>query len=190
VSADFADRYVTLPDPLAAFDEAYYEMTGLLFASMKHPGTPLGSWSFDRLREHVVQLCDEYAAVAEGVVDEVPDRGNDFVVAFAESARRARHAFYAPDYLHGRRDTPIGLMPGSATVQHVVNELVSHAWDIAHAIGGKVRVPDDIIDRCRLSWQVYFETFGRPGFNFEPEKPAPEDGSAADRLAAYLGRTV
>jgi uncharacterized protein (TIGR03086 family) len=187
---DFADRYVTLPDPLDAYDEAIYEVTGLLFGAMNHPGAPTGSWSFDDLRQHVVQLCDQYAALAEGVAEPPPDRGTDYVLAFGDAARRARHAFRQPDYLYAREETPIGLMPGSATVQHVVNELVVHAWDIAHAIGREVRVPDDIIDRCRLSWQVYFETYGRPEFNFDPEKPAPPDASAADRLAAYLGRTV
>jgi len=188
--SDFADRYVTLPDPVDAFDEAYYDITGLMFASMNHPGAPMGSWSFDRLREHIVQVCDEYAALAEGVVEPVPDRGTDYVQAFSDAARRARHAFLQPDYLHAREETPIGLMPGSATVQHVVNELVSHGWDLAHAMGTQIRVPDDIIDRCRMSWEVFFETFGRPAFNFDPEQPAPPGACAADRLAAYLGRPI
>jgi uncharacterized protein (TIGR03086 family) len=181
---DFATRYVTLPDPLGAFDDVYYEVTGLLFAAGQHPEAP------DWLLSHVVELCDEYAAVAEGSPEPPPDRGADHVAAFAEAGRRARHAFREEDYLESDHLTPIGILPGSVTVQHVVNELVAHAWDIAHAIGAELHLPDELFDRVQESWQVFFETFGRPELNFEPEQLAPEDASAADRLAAYLGRTV
>jgi len=182
--SDFATRYVTLPDLLEAYDDAYYEVTRLLFEAGRHPEPP--QW----LLSHVVDLCDEYAALAEGSSEPPPDRGTDYVAAFAEAGRRARHAFGQDGYIQTDHLTPIGIMPGSATVQHVVNELVSHAWDIAHAIGAQVQLPDELCDRVRESWQVYFDSYGRPEINFEPEQPAPEEAGAADRLAAYLGRTV
>jgi uncharacterized protein (TIGR03086 family) len=182
--SDFAARYLTLPDPLGAFDDIYYELTGLLFKASRRLDPP--EW----LLSHVVELCDEYAAVAEGSSGPQPDRGPDHVAGFADAARRARHAFSADGYLESDHLTPIGIVPGAMTVQHVVNELVSHAWDIAHAIDTELHLPDELFDQVRESWRAFFETYGRPEINFEPEQPAPADASAGDRLAAYIGRTV
>lgn len=178
--SDFASRYVTLSDPLHAFDDAYYEVTRLL-ATVLDP---------DWVCSHVAALCDEYAAIAEASSEPAPERGSDHVVAFAEAGRRARHAFYQEDFLETELLTPLGIMPGAVVVQHVVNELVSHAWDIAHAIGADLTLDDDLLERVQLSWRVFFETHGRPSHNFEPERPAPPGASSADRLAAFLGRPI
>lgn len=182
--SDFVARYVTLSDPLEAYDNAYYAVTGLLYAASQKADPP--GW----LLSHVVDLCDEYAALAEGSIAPAPDRGTDVVMAFAEAGRRARHAFRSEGYLNREELTPIGIMPGSVVVQHVVNELVSHAWDIADAVGADLQLPDELYDQVRASWQVFFEAYGRPETNFALEQTAPADASAADRLAAYLGRTV
>ncbi|WP_020574255.1 TIGR03086 family metal-binding protein [Actinopolymorpha alba] len=203
---DFATAFVTIDDPFAAFDLAVEEVATLFAvadssAATNHTVVPLDDWSSELLRHHVVSLLEEYAAVAEGkpergptppqadgrpIAEDLPHRASDFLAA----AAHARQALCRPEVLAGTRDTQIGPQPGAAVLQHVLNELISHAWDLARSLGRKVTLPDELVEQCQASWRAFFDAFGRPSVNFQPEQPTPADASAADRLAAYLGRRV
>lgn len=194
---DFADRFVTIDAPLTAFDLVTAEVTTLLAVADNAGGgaVPLDGWSAVRLRQHFVETLAEYTAAVEGapprppgspVPTDLPHRAADFRAA----AARARDAFARPGALTAVWRTQIGPQPGAAVLQHVLNELISHAWDLARSVDRTVALPDALVGQCQASWRAFFETFGRPEVNFGPERAAPAGASAADRLAAYLGRTV
>ncbi len=196
---DFADRYVTIDDPIPAFDQVVEAVAALLAAadeaSAPNAAMPL-DWSFDRLRYHFVETLERYTAVADGgpepaegspVTDHPPHSATDFLAA----ATRARRAFSRPDVINGVLHTQIGPQAGRVVFQHVLNELViSHAWDLARALDRQVMLPHALVEQCQASWRQFFSEFGRPAVNVEPECPVPANASATDRLAAYLGRPV
>lgn len=195
--ADFADTYVTEPDPMAAYDRVV-ENVGTLIASVKpeqmDDPTPCGDWDVRRLVAHLADTTDIYATLATtgDMPEEIPTY-EDPVAAFPIQAARTREAFSAPGYLDEVRPTPIGPQPGKVAVQHVVNELLAHGWDLAKAIGASTDLVPDIARRSLESWKAFFDAYPRAmmeaNFDGERETTAAE-GTDADRVAGYLGRGV
>ncbi len=76
-------------------------------------------------------------------------------------------------------------------VQQAIIELLAHGWDLAKATGQPTNLVPDVAEHTLSVVQVWYRDQPRtPGNAFAPEQPLPEVASAADRLAAYLGRTV
>ncbi|MGE5827046.1 MAG: TIGR03086 family metal-binding protein [Micromonosporaceae bacterium] len=193
---DFTDRYATLTDPLAAYDTVV-EAVGRLVAAVSpdqlDDRTPCSSWSVRELANHLVETLNRYGALAaRGVTPGEQRVYDDPVTAFPAVAATTRAAFAAPGYLDTVAPTPIGPQPGRSVVQHVVSELTVHGWDLAGATGQAVDIPTDIVEAVLRAWQALFADWDRAQMsgNFAPEQPAPANGTALDRLAAYLGRSV
>ncbi|MEV0460749.1 TIGR03086 family metal-binding protein [Catellatospora methionotrophica] len=188
------DGYLTLDDPTAAYDTIVDEVGGLMATvtpqRMDDP-TPCADWTVRQLLRHLAFINDRYATLAEGgpLLEEHPDYA-DPVAAFGEHAVRARAAFRRPGYLTEVGPTPIGPQPGEVTVQHVVNELTTHGWDLARALGADTDLVPDLARRVRASWASYLDGQPRDGGPFGPELPAPAGATEAERLAAYLGRAA
>ncbi|GIG65757.1 TIGR03086 family metal-binding protein [Phytomonospora endophytica] len=192
--ADFADRYVTEPDPMAAYERLVDTVEALLASvrpeQMDDP-TPCGDWDVRRVIAHLADTTDVYATLAStGEIPEDTPTYEDPIAAFPIQAARAREAFNAPGYLTEVRPTPIGPQPGSVAVQHVVNELLTHSWDLAKGLGTSTDLVPDIATRSLESWKVFFADYPREamGFNFDEEHETAEGMTEADRVAAYLGR--
>ena len=76
-------------------------------------------------------------------------------------------------------------------VQQLIIELLSHGWDLAKATGqGTDLAPDVAEDTLAVVRSWYRDQPRGPGNAFGPEQPVAVGASAADRLAAYLGRVV
>jgi len=118
-------------------------------------------------------------------------RYDDPTAAFLAVAARTRTAFAAPGYLDTVADTPIGRQPGRTVVQHVVNELIAHGWDLARGTGQDTDFVPHIATEVLASWRAFFAEWDRAANpNFTAERVAPGGASSADRVAAYLGRVV
>ena len=161
--------------------------------------TPCPGWNVRALIAHLIEVNREYAAVASG--DPVPDHGvdptgsrtagGDLAEAFRRSGERARTIFAQPGLVDRRFAFPWGEEPGGKIVRHVANELLIHGWDLATATGQPRDFPPDLAEASLASWRAWFAEFPRDAQgNFGPERPAPADAPAADRLAAFLGRDV
>jgi uncharacterized protein (TIGR03086 family) len=194
--SDFVERYVTLADPLAAYDEvvaAVGELARGTRIDQYALPTPCEGWTVHKILDHLVETLDVYGDLARGVqpTEGEERRYDDPADAFAIMAARTRSAFAAPDYLELAADTPIGPQPGKAVVQHVVNELTAHGWDLARATGRSTDLVPDIAADVLASWQAFLGTWDRTGNpNFAAERTPPDDATAADRVAAFLGRAV
>jgi uncharacterized protein (TIGR03086 family) len=124
-----------------------------------------------------------------GETKATPTEMVDLVKAHAESASRAQATFSAPDGLTRIYDIRIGPVPGSAFIGLRTTDAIVHAWDLAKATGQTTDVDPEVagamleMSRQRISPEL--RGAGRP---FGEEQPAPDAGSAADQLAAFLGR--
>lgn len=194
--SDFVARYVTLADPLAAYDEVVAAVEKVVArTSVDHFAlpTPCEGWTVHKILDHLVETMDMYGDLARGVlpIEGEERRYDDPVAAFPVMAARTRAAFAAPEFLDTIADTPIGPQPGRAVVQHVVNELTTHGWDLARATGRSTDLVPHIATDVLSSWQAFLGTWDRTGNpNFAAERAAPDGATAADRVAAYLGRAV
>ncbi|MEV6826705.1 TIGR03086 family metal-binding protein [Amycolatopsis sp. NPDC051102] len=109
--------------------------------------------------------------------------------AFAASVAAARAVLAAPGLFSRQVTTPLGEVPGVFLVHMRVNEYVVHGWDIADATGASTDLVPELAERALEQWRARFGTAPRQvGGPFGPEVDAPPDATAADRLAAFLGR--
>jgi uncharacterized protein (TIGR03086 family) len=194
---DFVASYVTLDDPLRAYDdvtEAVRQVVARTVPEQFIRPTPCAEWTVLDILNHLVETLDRYGALARGVqpVEGEVITYEDPVGMYAAMAASTRAAFAAPGYLDTVAHTPIGPQPGRVPVQHVVNELIVHGWDLARGTGQPTDIAPGWADASLRSWAAFFAAYPREHipFNFDPERVAAMDASAADRLAAYLGRAV
>lgn len=154
--------------------------------------TPCDEWDVRALLSHLVLGNRRFAAQIEG--DEPPDPsrdplGRDHVKAFRASAEICEAAFRADGALERTYQAGIGEVDGTTFAMLRVVEAVVHGWDLAKATGQDTAFDPEVAEpalrftRGRLEGQPRPPTFG-------PEQPTPPDSTPADRLAAYLGRTV
>jgi len=195
--SDFADRYVTLTDPLRAYDDVVEAVR--LLAERTSPAqyaapTPCSAWTVLDVLNHLVETLDRYGALARGVP---PVEGEVCVYEnpiemFPAMAASTRAAFAVRGYLDEVAPTPIGEQPGRSVVQHVVNELIVHGWDLARGTGQGSDIAPAWAGPALRSWEAFFAEYPREGltFNFGAEQLPPGDASPTDRVAAYLGREV
>lgn len=197
--SDFVTAYVTEPDLLAAHARLTAEAGALIEAtpvSAYGDPTPCGDWDVRRVICHLAEVNEVWGRfAATGDEGEVDPNYPDPVAAFHEWSAYAARAVAAPGYLDEVRPTPIGEQPGRVLVQHLVNELIAHAWDLARATGASTDLSPDIAERSEASWRAFFAAYPREEMsNFGPETTgggrAAADWTSADRMAAHLGRAV
>jgi uncharacterized protein (TIGR03086 family) len=86
--------------------------------------------------------------------------------------------------------TPMGERPGAVLVQLRVAELLVHGWDLARATGQDTDLDPELAEVVRTAWTTQLGDRPRTLLPFDEPQPVPDDAPAADRLAAYLGRSV
>ena len=182
---------------LDAFTRVIAEVEALVRAV--EPGqlsapTPCSEFQVRALINHLIFENLAHAALADGTAIPAPDRstdyvGDDHVAAYRDSARAVRAAFARPGMVT-QRYGPMEA-PGSMLVQQLIIELLSHGWDLARATGWGTNLAPDVAEDALVVVRSWYRGQPRgPGNAFGPEQRAPAGASAADRLAAYLGRTV
>jgi uncharacterized protein (TIGR03086 family) len=123
-----------------------------------------------------------------------PDRQADHlgaqpVAAFDAALDDLRAALSEPGVLEKTYPTPLGEQPGSFLVTMRVNELVVHSWDIAAATGQSTDIAPELAAGALAAWRARLGDGQRPpGMPFDEPQPVPAGATAADALAAYLGR--
>ncbi|MFF4778500.1 TIGR03086 family metal-binding protein [Microtetraspora fusca] len=152
--------------------------------------TPCGDWDVRALLDHLVWENLLWTGLAEGTPrsDFAADHlGADHVAAFRTAARATLAGFRRPGML--RRQ--YGPAPGWRLVEQVTIEMLVHGWDLARAIGRPTDLAPDAAEAIMpVVREIYGDLPRTPGGSFGPARPAPGDATAADRLAAYLGRPV
>ncbi|MEU8272349.1 TIGR03086 family metal-binding protein [Sphaerisporangium sp. NPDC049002] len=152
--------------------------------------TPCEGWDVRALLDHLVYENLMWTSLAEGAPrsDFTADHlGDDHVAAFRSAAAATMAAFGRPGMLEER----FGPAPGWRLVEQVVIEMLVHGWDLATATGRPTDLAPDVAEATLPAVRaIYGELPRTPGGSFAPEREAPPGATAADRLAAYLGRAV
>jgi uncharacterized protein (TIGR03086 family) len=160
--------------------------------------TPCASWTVRDLVNHLVGGSYFFASAtnAGGVSDdgaEAPDfSAGDYVAAYEEGSKQAIAAFGAPGALDKIVKLPFGEFPGSGFMGLATTDTLAHAWDLARATGQSTdlapALAQQVLEGARMA--ISDAVRGDEPMPFAKEQPCPDDASPADRLAAFLGRTV
>lgn len=180
---------------LASADEVLTDVEAVVRnvdASALGEASGCGTWSIRDLLNHMTFENYAHAALAEGGHDmPTPDAttdylGDDHVASYTDSVTRVRSALAAPGLL----DRTFGPQeaPGSFVVQMLVNEMLTHGWDLARATGQPTDLAPNAAVKALPAAKAFYGDVPRGTSSFQPEQEAPAAATAADRLAAYLGR--
>lgn len=159
--------------------------------------TPCASWDVSGLINHIVGGQHFFATLARGEALGGGDAPNfaegDYVAAFDQGAAASVEAFAADGVMDKILHLPFGDMPGSAFVGLAAVDTFAHGWDLAKATGQ----PTDLSPGLAAGLLMGARQGISEGFRgadtvapFGPETTAPDGASNADKLAAFLGRTV
>jgi uncharacterized protein (TIGR03086 family) len=161
--------------------------------------TPCASWDVRGLVNHIVGGTQWFATnVNEGGSSDdgsdLPDFAEgDFLASFDAGAKDAVAAFAAPGALGKMLDLPFGKFPGAAFLGLATTDTFTHGWDLAKATGQSTdlnpKLAAQLLEGAKASIPDQFR--GPDGkAPFGPVAEAPASASAADQLAAFLGRKV
>jgi uncharacterized protein (TIGR03086 family) len=183
-------------EPLEAFDRAATAVSAVVDGMTDDQfglPSPCTAWTVRGVLNHIVIGNMMARATVRGRSH--PDRridrlGRDPRATFAASLADTRDLLHTPGLLTRVLSTPAGEAPGAVMIQTRVTELVVHGWDLARATGQATDIDPELVDYARDSWITRLGDRPRTMVPFEEPQPVPEDATAADRLAAYLGRSV
>lgn len=116
--------------------------------------------------------------------------GDDPATNYRAVADIAIDAFKSDPAVLGRTVAmPFGEMPGAAVAAIFASDHFTHAWDLAKATDQSTDLDPELAEAILESSRGFITAeFRKPGF-FDDERPVASDAAAADRLAAFLGRT-
>jgi uncharacterized protein (TIGR03086 family) len=149
--------------------------------------TPCTEWDVQALIDHVIAGNHRVVERAGGHVAPLPE---NLGAAHRASAKAAQEIFAEPQALSRTYRLPIGEIPGTAFIELRTSDLLVHAWDLATATGQPTDLAPELAEYV-LAFSA--EMMSRPGLRGEgrpygEEQPCSEERSAADRVAAMLGR--
>lgn len=158
--------------------------------------TPCQSWDVSELVNHMIGAPAFFASAMSGQPPNAEPgdfSAGDYLAAFDEATAGVVAGFQAEGAMDKIFNLPFGDMPGSAFMGLAMTDVLQHAWDLAKATGQDTNLAPELAEtllaQSRNAIQDAFR--GAEGeAPFGAEKEAPDGASAADRLAAFLGRGV
>jgi len=166
-----------------------------LSADQMQMSTPCASWNVSELVNHIVGGHQFFVA---GMRGEAPAAGDtdhsagDYLAAFDEASSAFVAACQEEGALQKMVTMPFGEMPGAAVMGLAMTDTFTHGWDLAKATGQSTDLAPELATQLLAqSRQMIQPAFrGDEGAPFGAEQSAPDGASAADQLAAFLGRSV
>jgi uncharacterized protein (TIGR03086 family) len=180
---------------LSRFDRAAVvaeEVISGIKADQLDDPTPCTEWSVRQVINHLVGGGVFFVSSMTGgpPIDRAADYlGKDPLAAFRDSVSRLREAFLREGSSDRIVTMPFGEVPVAMLVEMRTTEMLLHGWDVAKATGQSTDLDPELADSRIESFRLMrANRRGRGVFN--DEQPAPDDATAADRLAAAAGRVV
>ena len=159
--------------------------------------TPCATWDVRALINHIVAGSYWFAASTEAgqapAGDERPDfASGDFVASYQDGSSKALAAFGAPGALEKTVKLPFGEYQGAGFMGLATIDTFTHSWDLAKATGQPADLDPELAAQLleQSKTTISDAVRGPEPMPFGPQQDAGAGASAADELAAYLGRTV
>jgi uncharacterized protein (TIGR03086 family) len=169
--------------------EAFAEVLAKVTPDQLDAQSPCTEWNAKAVIDHVIGGNQWVQQLAGLEPKPVPD--DDLDAAHTQAAAGAQAVFAAPDGLSRTYELPFGTLPGSVFINIRAGDVFTHAWDLARATGQPTDLDPELavasLTAVRAIIAPSFRGEGRP---FAEEQPCPDGRSAADSLAAFLGRAI
>jgi uncharacterized protein (TIGR03086 family) len=184
----------------ATLERAFASTRGVLAnvgADQLDSSTPCASWDVRALVNHVVGGTHYFARSVRGDAmppGDAPDfAAGDFVAVYDDGAGQALAAFAAPGAAEKMITLPFATLPGAAFMGIAATDAFAHGWDLARATGQPTDLDPELAAQLLDNAKVMLPdalrgTDGQAPFGLVVDAPA--SASAADQLAAFLGRNV
>jgi len=159
--------------------------------------TPCAGWDLRRLVAHMTAQHHGFAAAARGVGGEREHWREQVEVDEPARAHRAAadavlSAFAAPGVTEREFVLPElgGGFAGRTAIGFHFVDYVVHAWDVAAALGVRLRLADEVLGAAlAVARRVPTDPAGRgPGFAFAPALPVAEGSGPLEEALRLLGR--
>ena len=156
--------------------------------------TPCKSWKVRDLIGHIVGGAHWFGASTEtgesAPLSEKDWTEGDMVASFDAGVARAVAAFGAPGAQDKIVKLPFGEFPGSVYMGLATTDTFTHGWDLARATGQSTDLDPELagqlLEGAKLLVPDQFR--GDEPLPFGPKVEPPPGATAADRLAAFMGR--
>lgn len=176
-----------------AFDEAVAVLSKVAADQWSLP-SPCSEWDVRGVAQHMTMGALMVADCVAGRPFAPPEGdvlGADPAAALRVAGDAALAAFRADLTVLGKTVTmPFGEMPGAVIAGIFTNDEFAHAWDVAKATGQDTNLNPALAEGCLAGARQFITPDLRTHGLFAAETTAPSTASAADRLAAFMGRTV
>lgn len=158
--------------------------------------TPCEDFDVRALANHLLAGNPYYVTLAQGggpdfslfAQDQIGDQQPGDV--YAQGAKEVLAAWQSEGALGRQMPLPGGGLGPRIVDLHLL-EAVLHGWDLAAATGQDRTGDPDAVQAAFAGWYGNYPDEIRAATGmFAPSQPAADDAPAADRLAAYFGRTV
>lgn len=189
-------RGTTDPRPafFAAADQVVSLIDGLAPADLDRP-TPCDDYDVRTLVGHLLTVFRRITHVATGggwaevpqVITDVPDES---LAAVAGVDRDRLVAAWSDDTVLERTlSLPPGVqLPGRFGALRYTQELVTHAWDLAAAVGRVGELDPALAEPVIVGAAQFVPRDAREGFPFGPVVEVANDAGPYERLVGWLGR--
>lgn len=183
-------------EPLESYDRAFAAanavVVGIADDQFDLP-SPCTEWTVRAVLNHLVngQLMVQAILAGRSHPDRTVDRlGADPKGAFARTVTDTRAALGEPGVLQRTLTTPFGEQPADRLIHLMSTELLVHGWDLAKATDQSTEIDPELATAILARATAQLGDRPRRPTMFGEPQVVPEGGTAADRLAAYLGRSV
>lgn len=183
------------PQVLGACQQIAAGVMSNVTADQLENATPCANWNVGQLIDHMVGAQHWGRSAMEGVEATENGEGShqgDWQALFASASQACLDSFCADGAMEKTVNPGFGDMPAAGMLGLVMNDTFQHAWDLAKATGQDTNLAPEMAQQILAASQQMIQPAFRSeeGAIFGMEKQAPEGASAADQLAAFLGRDV
>lgn len=178
-------------------DSANEVVAGVRPDQLANP-TPCTEWNVRAVINHVTggatmfAECIEQGSVPDARLGELmggDNLGDDVQGRYRAASDRARATFAMPGAMEKMVKLPFGEMPAGIALNIAIMDVMTHAVDIAQATGQRIEDEEILNIALEVGRQLITDDFRAPGV-FDPEQPAPPEGTPAERLLAFAGRKI
>ena len=182
------------PDFFAAADQAVRLIDGLAPADLDRP-TPCDDYDVRTLVAHLLTVFRRITHVATGggwtegpqVITGVPDES--LATVAAADRDRLVQVWSDDTVLERILSLPPGVqVPGRIGAFRYTQELVTHAWDLAAAVGRVDQLDPALAEPVIIGAQQFVPRDAREGFPFGAVVDVADDAGPYERLVGWLGR--